>query len=177
MRKVGEDVVISARSLATPRKALNTNASPLAPAQQSARAGCFPHSAFIRHCFFTGDFEMRFARLAILALALPAMTGCAADKTADATAWRHSDGSELTAAELAKGRAACRQTASRTESTPAPFAAGNPAYHPGGIGLDSTLAPAGFGAPAPFPNTPRSEFDDTERLTACLASQGIVRAP
>jgi len=28
-----------------------------------------------------------------------------------------------------------------------------------------------------FPNTPRSEFDDPQKLTECLASQGIVRAP
>ena len=120
---------------------------------------------------------MRIASLAMLALALPVMMGCAGDKTADATAWRHSDGSELSAVELAKGRAACRQTATRTDSTPAPFASGNPAYHPGGIGLDSRLASAGFGSASPFPNTPRSEFDDPQKLTECLASQGIVRAP
>ena len=120
---------------------------------------------------------MRVAPLAILALVLPAMMGCAGDKTSKATAWRHSDGSEVSAVELAKGRAACRQTATRTDSARAPFAAGNPAYHPGGIGLDSTLAPAGFGSPAPFPNTPPSEFNDLEKLTTCLASQGIVPAP
>ena len=63
-----------------------------------------------------GDFEMRLAPLAILALALPALMGCARDKTTNTTAWRHSDGSELSAVELAKGRAACRQTAARTDS-------------------------------------------------------------
>src|SRR5438874_9965568 len=96
------------RNVAVRRRALNANASLLAVAQQPGGLCCFPHC--VRPCAFTGDFEMRVAPLAILALALPAMMGCAGDKTNKTAAWRHSDGSELSAVELAKGRAACQRT-------------------------------------------------------------------
>src|SRR5216684_4255980 len=104
--------------------------------------------------------KMTATRILIPALALSALMGCGGDKTTDATMWQHRDGSPLSAVELAKGRAACRQTAMRTDRTPDPFASGNPAYHPGGIGLENTSPLGGFGFPSALPNVSPAKSDD-----------------
>jgi hypothetical protein len=103
--------------------------------------------------------------------------GLRGDRTNDAKMWRHRDGSDLSAVELAQSRAACRKAAMRTDRYLAPFSSGNPAYHPGGIGLETTSPPGGFGYSSSLPNVPPAEFDDPERLEVCLDSKGIVRAP
>jgi hypothetical protein len=120
---------------------------------------------------------MTATRISIPALALFALMGCAEEKTMDTAMWRHRDGTAVTALELAQSRAACRQTAMRTDRNPNAFASENPAYHPGGIGLENTTPPGGFGFTSALPNVPPAEFDDPEQLEVCLDSQGIVRAP
>lgn len=118
----------------------------------------------------------RFSMMAILLLA-----ACAGGKTggrSDVAAWRHRDGSAVTALELAQSQAACRQTVAVAEDRrPAPFVAENPAYHPGGIGLETTSPPGGFGYSSALPNVPSAPPGDTGLIEACLDSKGIVRAP
>ena len=120
---------------------------------------------------------MTATRIALPALALLALVGCAGGKGGDATTWQHPDGSPVSAGELAHSQAACRQAATRPDSNPNPFNVGNPAYHPGGIGLETTLPPGDYGFTSRLPNIPPPDANNPERIEACLGSKGIVRVP